>query len=160
MAPKQQLTRQQLDAWRSFIEVSADLTRLVTADLQAEAGLSSGDYGVMLALSEAEGRTLRSSELAANMNWERSRLSHHIGRMERRGLVRRDECLVDTRGAEVSLTEKGGAAFRQATGPHFRSIKRLFADALSAEELEAVGRAAASLRRHLDAATTSGSVDR
>jgi DNA-binding MarR family transcriptional regulator len=149
MATGARLTGDQLATWRSFIEVSNELTRLIAADLQATASLSSGDYGVMLALSEAEQRTLRSSELAANMGWERSRLSHHLGRMEKRGLVVRAECLTDSRGAEVSLTDEGARAFRRANAPHFRSIKRFFVDALGAEQLDALDDITDRLRRHV-----------
>jgi DNA-binding MarR family transcriptional regulator len=149
MPRETRLTSDQLATWRSFIEVSHELTRLIAADLQSTASLSSGDYGVMLALSEADQRTLRSSELAANMGWERSRLSHHLGRMERRGLVIRTECLTDNRGAEVSLTEEGGRAFRRANAPHFRSIKRHFVDALDRQQLDALDGITDSLRRHV-----------
>jgi DNA-binding MarR family transcriptional regulator len=149
MARESRLTSDQLATWRSFIEISNELTRLIAADLQDTASLSSGDYGVMLALSEADERTLRSSELAANMGWERSRLSHHLGRMEKRGLVVRAECLTDSRGAEVSLTDEGGRAFRRANAPHFRAIKRVFVDALDAEQLHALDGITNSLRRHV-----------
>jgi DNA-binding MarR family transcriptional regulator len=156
MAREDRLTREELATWRSFIEVSNELTRLIAADLQATASLSAGDYGVLLALSEAQARMLRSSELAANMGWERSRLSHHLGRMEKRGLVGRAECLTDSRGAEVSLTEDGARAFRRANAPHFRAIKRFFVDALDAEQLGALADIAGSLRRHVTPESDAG----
>jgi DNA-binding MarR family transcriptional regulator len=87
-------------------------------------GVSPADYQVLLALREAEGTRLRSSELAATIDWERSRLSHHLGRMERRGLIQRDDCATDSRGAEVSLTPSGAGAFRRASAPHLRAIKQ------------------------------------
>ena len=106
-----------------------------------DSGLSPADYQVLLALREAAGRRLRSSELAASIEWERSRLSHHLGRMERRGLIRRDECLTDSRGAEVSLTDDGARMFRGATAPHVRAIKKQF---------EALADILRALQRHLD----------
>lgn len=126
------------------------MTRRIGADLLSETGLSPGDYSVLLALSEAPDGTLRSSELAATIGWERSRLSHHLGRMERRELIARAECATDTRGAEVSTTAAGERAFRHATLPHLRAIKRLFADALDADQLDALAGIAGSLARHLD----------
>ena len=77
---------------------------------------------------------MRSSELAAGIGWERSRLSHHLGRMERRGLVRREECATDNRGAEVVLSTAGAEAFRAATVPHLRAVRELFVDALTPEQ--------------------------
>ena len=115
-----------------------------------DSGLSPADYQVLLALREAAGRRLRSSELAASIEWERSRLSHHLGRMERRGLIRRDECLTDSRGAEVSLTDDGARMFRGATAPHVRAIKKHFADALTPEQFEALADILRALQRHLD----------
>src|SRR5882724_8937724 len=108
------MTARELAVWRSLLDTTEDLRRILGAQLQ-ESGVSPADYHVLLALSEATGRRLRSSELATTIDWERSRLSHHLGRMERRGLIRRDECATDSRGAEVSLTDSGTAAFRRAS---------------------------------------------
>ena len=145
----QRLTTRELAVWRSLMDVTIDLRRILGARLQEESGLSPADYQVILALSEAAGRRLRSSELAATIDWERSRLSHHLGRMERRGLIRRDDCATDNRGAEVSLTEDGAGLFRRATVPHARAIKKHFADALTPEQFDALADVLAALRDHL-----------
>ena len=97
---------------------------------------------------------MRSSELAATIDWERSRLSHHLGRMERRGLIRRDECATDSRGAEVSLTEAGAEAFRRATAPHMRAIKKHFAHALTPDQFETLGEILQALQHHLHPEST------
>jgi len=148
MATRQRMTSRQLAIWRSMLDTTADLRRVLGARLQ-ETGLSPADYQVLLALSEAEGKRLRSSPLAAEIDWERSRLSHHLGRMERRGLIRRDDCATDNRGAEVVLTEEGASIFRRASAPHLRDIKKFFADALSDEQFEALDGIMLSLRGHL-----------
>jgi len=142
------MTSAELAIWRSLVETSADLMRIVGSQLQ-QSSLSPADYQVLLALSEAEGRRLRSSELAETIDWERSRLSHHLKRMERRGLVRRDECATDNRGAEVSLTGDGARVFRRATAPHMRAIKKQFADALSLEQFEALADVLSALNHHI-----------
>ncbi|MFD9667889.1 MarR family winged helix-turn-helix transcriptional regulator [Rhodococcus sp. NPDC059968] len=122
-----------------------------------ETNLSPADYQVLLALREADGMRLRSSELAATIDWERSRLSHHLGRMERRGLIRRDECATDSRGAEVSLTEDGAGVFRRSTAPHMRAIKTHFADALTPEQFEALADILQALQHHLHPESTVAS---
>jgi DNA-binding MarR family transcriptional regulator len=142
------LSDHQLAVWRSLIDTTAELRRLLGARLQ-ESGCSPADYAVLLALHEADGGRLRSSELAAAIDWERSRLSHHLGRLERRGIIRRDDCAADSRGAEVSLTDEGAALFRRAGGPHLRAIKSHFADALTDQQLAALGDAMQALRAHL-----------
>jgi DNA-binding MarR family transcriptional regulator len=147
-AGRRRMTAGQLTIWRSLLDTTAELGRLVGAQLQ-ELNLSPADYQVLLALSEADGRRLRSSELAAAIDWERSRVSHHLGRMERRGLIRRDGSATDNRGAEVSLTEDGAAMFRRATAPHARAIKKHFADALTPEQFEALADILLALQHHL-----------
>lgn len=142
-------TAEELRVWRGFIETTEAVRAELGARLQAECGLSPGDYAVLLALSEAEGRRLRSSQLADDIGWERSRLSHHLGRMEKRGLIRREECRTDNRGAEVVLTAEGSAAFRGATVPHLTAVRELFVDALTPEQITAAGEIAAALRAKL-----------
>lgn len=143
-------TAADLRVWRDFVETGDRLRSLLAARLQTESDLSTGDYAVLLALSEAPGRRLRSSELAEHVNWERSRLSHHLGRMESRGLISREKCLTDNRGAEIVLTEHGAAQFRRASAPHLRAVQELFIDAMDAATLDAVSDFTRVLREHLD----------
>lgn len=142
-------TTDELKVWRDYFETAERLRTRLEARLQADSGLSSADYGVMLALSEAPGRRLRSSELADRMGWERSRVSHHLGRMQKRQLIRREVCEADSRGAEVVLTDAGSDAFRRASIPHLRAIRELFIDALPADQHSHVAAISASLRDHL-----------
>jgi DNA-binding MarR family transcriptional regulator len=141
--------KDELAIWRAHIETFEIVRARIDARLHQDSQLSSGDYRILLALSEATGTALRSSELAAHIEWERSRLSGHLGRMEKRGLVRREPCAEDARGARVVLTDDGARAFRAATVPHLRAVKEVFVDALSPVQLAALGEAAAAMRRHL-----------
>ncbi|GGR12697.1 MarR family transcriptional regulator [Actinoplanes ianthinogenes] len=142
-------TREQLTAWRAFLESTDALRGRLTSRLHADTGLSPGDYAVLLALSEATGHRMRSSDLAATIGWERSRLSHHLGRMERRGLLRREDCATDSRGAEAILEPAGADAFAAATVPHLTAIRELFVDALTPAQLTAAAEIAAALQTHL-----------
>ncbi|MFG2046673.1 MarR family winged helix-turn-helix transcriptional regulator [Micromonospora sp. NPDC048935] len=144
-------TAQELRIWRDFIETTAALGSRLESRLQGDSSLSTGDYAVLLALSEAPEQAMRSSALASHIGWERSRLSHHLGRMERRGLIRRQECATVPRGAEVLLTTAGAEAFGKATFPHLRAIRELFVDALTPDQIGAAGEIAAALRARLDA---------
>lgn len=146
---RRRMTSRELAVWRALIDTTTDLRRVLGAQLLHESGLSPADYQVLLALSEADGKRLRSSELAANIDWERSRLSHHLGRMERRGLICRGDCATDSRGAEVSLSDEGAEKFRGATVPHLRAIRMHFADALTPEQFESLDDILQTLRQHL-----------
>jgi DNA-binding MarR family transcriptional regulator len=150
-AGRRRMTSRELVVWRALIDTTAELHRRLAAQLAADSGLSPGDYSVLLALSEAPGRRLRSSVLAATIDWERSRLSHHLGRMEKRGLIERAECVTDSRGAEVVLSEDGARTFRAATAPHARAIKEHFGDALTPGQFEALDDILQTLDRHLEA---------
>lgn len=147
-AARRRMTQPELATWRALLDTTDELRRVLGAQLQ-ESGMSPGDYQVLLALREAQGRRLRSSELAATIDWERSRLSHHLGRMEKRGLIQRDDCATDNRGAEVSLTEEGASLFRRASAPHVNAIKKHFADALSPAQFDALADILHTLRDHL-----------
>lgn len=148
MSSPERLTDDELAAWRSLLDTTTELRRLLSAQLQ-EVDLSPGDYSVLLALVEAPENALRSSELADAIDWERSRMSHQLGRMERRGLLRRQDCPGDNRGALVVITDDGSNALRRASGPHLRAVKRYFADALEPHQVENLGSVLASVRTHL-----------
>lgn len=143
-------TRDELRTWREFVETTEVLRSVLAARLHRDTGLSPGDYAVLLALTEADDHRMRSSELAGQVGWERSRLSHHLGRMERRRLIRREECAADSRGAEVVLESFGAEAFFAATLPHLHAVRELFVDALTPAQLAAAGEIAAALRARLD----------
>ena len=144
-------TPAELAAWREYVVAGEQVRRALAAGMTGEGGISLADYEVLLALSEADGRRLRSSALAERAGWERSRLSHHLGRMERRGLIAREECLTDSRGAEVVITDEGLHVFRRSSAAHFALIRRLFVDALTPEQLASAREVGAALRAHLDA---------
>ncbi|WJL96644.1 MarR family transcriptional regulator [Microbacterium sp. ET2] len=142
-------THEQLRIWREYIETSEAIRTRLGSRMQSESSLSAGDYRVLLALSEAPQHTLRSSELAAILGWERSRLSHHLGRMEKRNLIRRTPCADDVHGVDVTATEHGRERFRSGSVPHLRAVREIFADALSPEQFAHLDEITASLRRHL-----------
>ena len=145
------LTDEQQRTWRRWLAVNDQLPAALHRELQADSDLSLQDFDVLVKLTDdAEGR-VRVSELARTMHWERSRLSHHLGRMEKRGLIERVECATDSRGAEVVLTADGARIFRNATAPHARAIKQHFADALSPAQFDALDDILRTIATHLEA---------
>lgn len=133
-----------------------DLKSRVGRAILEDSGLSESDYAVLLALSRADDHWLRTSDLATAIFWERSRVSHQVKRMAERGLVRRERSAADQRGSEVHMTPAGLDALREASGPHLRTVRRLFVDALSDEEQAAVASVMRSLVAHLDGLGPSG----
>ncbi len=145
---RKKLTKQELRIWRDYIETAETIRAELEARLQRDSDLSTSDYRVLLALSEADQHRLRPSALAEQIGWQRSRLSHHLRRMAQRDLIERQECPTDSRGAEIVLTESGLRAFRASTTPHFLAIREAFLDALTPEQLAAADELATALREH------------
>ena len=107
MAKTRWLDESEMRAWLGYRRMQLLLNARVNRDLARDSGLSEPDYDVLSNLSAAPDRRGRLSELAARMLWSQSRLSHHISRMEQRGLVAREECESDGRGSVIALTEHG-----------------------------------------------------
>jgi DNA-binding MarR family transcriptional regulator len=137
-------------AWRGYMRMRTLVNARIVRDLGREAGLSEPDYDVLSTLSEIEGRRWRVQELADHMAWSKSRLSHHITRMEQRGLVTRQECTADGRGAFVALTDAGLRAIEAAAPGHVASVRRHFIDRLTGEQLDALAGIAETVLGHLD----------
>lgn len=136
------LTTTEQHAWRSFIRMQDKLTGRLARELQAESGLSSADYGVLVHLTEVPEGRLRVLELAKAVEWEKSRMSHHINRMAKRGLVVREECPEDGRVAFIAITPAGREAIAAAAPRHVEAVRRLFINSLSAEELDTLAQIA------------------
>lgn len=142
--------------WRQWLFVTSRLPTALNAQLQAESDISLQDFEVLVALDESDGHASRIAALADALQWERSRLSHHITRMVKRGLVARQECGDDARGSIVVLTEQGRAALVQAAPGHVRAVRRLLLDALDRADLAALDRITLAVSRRLDDAHPLG----
>jgi DNA-binding MarR family transcriptional regulator len=136
-------------AWRGYMRMRTLLHAQIVRDLARESGLSGPDYDVLSNVSEAEGRRSRLGDLAARMAWSKSRLSHHITRMEQRGLVTREDCTSDGRGAFVVLTDAGLRAIQAAAPGHVASVRRHFIDLLSRDQLDALAEITQTVVRRL-----------
>lgn len=139
MAEPNWLDETESRAWRGYRRMHALLDLQIARDLNADSTLSDTDYDVLSNLSEAAGHRLRLTDLAALMLWSKSRLSHHVTRMQQRGLVTREDSPTDARAAVVLLTDAGWAAIRAAAPPHLESVRRNFVDLLTRKELTALG---------------------
>lgn len=122
--------------WRRWLRLNALLPAVLHRELQADAGLSLPDFEVLVQLTDTPEGRVRVTDLARELNWERSRLSHHITRMESRGLVQRTECREDGRVAWVVLTKKGRAAIERAAPEHAATVRRLIFDDLTPQEFK------------------------
>jgi DNA-binding MarR family transcriptional regulator len=130
------LSDKEMAAWFGYRRMRLLLDLQLGRELAGQHGLSEPDYDVLSNLSDTGRDGLRLSDLAAYMRWSKSRLSHHITRMQQRGLVERLECEDDGRGSVLVLTDRGRKAIAAAAPDHVDSVRRHFIDLLSNEEIE------------------------
>jgi DNA-binding MarR family transcriptional regulator len=130
------LDDREADAWRGFLRMQMHLEASLARQLATDSGLSHQDYGVLVALSEHPDGRIRLFELAETLGWEKSRASHHVSRMAARGLVDKEPCDEDRRGAFVVLTPQGRSSIEEAAPGHVRTVRELFIDRLTPAQLD------------------------
>jgi DNA-binding MarR family transcriptional regulator len=118
-------------AWRAFLALTWQLQDALDRQLQRDAQMPHAYYMVLVALSEAPGRSMRMNELATALHSSPSRLSHAVSRLEEAGWVRRERCAADKRGNTAVLTTAGLTALRRAAPGHVDAVRSYLFDALS-----------------------------
>lgn len=145
------LTDEQQRIWRNWLRLNRELSATLAREIATTSDLSMADFGVLVQLTDVADGRVRISELADNLGWERSRLSHQLKRMQTRGLVERFECVEDGRGSFVGITAAGREAIEEAAPGHVASVRRLVVDHLSPDEFADFGRLVDRLLVSLDA---------
>lgn len=120
--------------WRAYAVGKELLDFRLNRDLQEEHQLALADYELLVRLSEAPAGQVRMSTLAGLVASSKSRISHQIGRMEKAGLVRRQECPSDGRGVIAVITSHGLQVLDGAAPTHIRGVRDNLIDLLSDEE--------------------------
>jgi DNA-binding MarR family transcriptional regulator len=117
--------------WHAWKLASESVRDRIVAEISAATGLSDPDFGVLTRVVEDGGGRMRQNLLAESMGYHRSRLSHHLTRMEQRGLITRQEA---GNGVEVSVTDAGRAAVAQARPVHAVAVRRHLIDPLTSSD--------------------------
>ncbi|MDX2602511.1 MarR family transcriptional regulator [Streptomyces caniscabiei] len=129
------LTPEEQRAWRGFVRLHERLGGRLGRLLQSESNVSAADFAVLVHLTDSPEGRQRYQDLARALEWEKSRMSHHIARMAGRGMVVREECAEDGRGAYVVITDVGRAAIEAAAPRHVEAVRELFLDHVTPAEL-------------------------
>ncbi|MFC6149426.1 MULTISPECIES: MarR family winged helix-turn-helix transcriptional regulator [Mumia] len=138
-----------MDAWRAYAAAHERLVRHLAREITRETGLSDADYAVLDALVDVPGGRLRSRELRLALEWEKSRLSHQIRRMEQRGLLARETCEADGRSADVVITPEGRTTSARARAVREASLRSLVLETLGADRVEGLAQTASLLGARL-----------
>jgi DNA-binding MarR family transcriptional regulator len=142
-----------LEAWRSYLQSHASIVRVLDAELDAEHGMTTRDYEVLLYLAQADGRHLPMSALAERTMLTRSGITRLVDGLVHAGWIERVACPNDARVSYAQLTDVGYEKLRDAGCAHVTSIRRLFLEHFNPDEIEQL----ASLLRRLPGGHPDGS---
>lgn len=149
--PTRWLDEREQRAWRALQLMQMRVDGELARRLADESAMSYPDYVVLVALTDQPDGRLRPYELGATLGWEKSRLSHHVNRMVKRGFVEKQHCDSDRRGAFVAITPEGRKAIEAAAPGHVEAVRELFVDRLSADQLDALADVAETVLAGFDA---------
>lgn len=149
------LTDDEQSAWQAYRLMFRQLDAALARELARDSALSLQDYDVLSALTDERRYRLCAKDLSAHLLWSPSRLSHHVDRMQQRGLVRRDNC-TKGRGTDVVLTPKGVAAIEAAAPGHVAAVRETFIDRLTPTELATLARVSNTVIDGLSAGNCAG----
>jgi len=136
-------------AWRSFVHAHHQLLLRLRRHLLQDSGLSEADYEILAVLSEHPTERMPAQELCALLQWEKSRLSHQVRGMEKRGLVVREPNPADARSAMICLLPAGRRAIEDAAPQHVHNVRRHFIDLFTPAELDTLAALDERVLRHL-----------
>lgn len=129
----------QKNIWASYQRMRLRLTERLNRELTQQTGLSEADFEILTALTESPDDTVRALALRCGLEWEKSRLSHQLKRMEERGLVIREECVEDNRGSVIRVTDLGRKLAAEARVCYEQAVQHYVIDVLTADQFEALG---------------------
>ncbi len=135
----QSLDPREIRAWRGMLRAHAALTKALDAELEAAHGLPLSSYEVLLHVSGNASERMRMHDLAESVVLSRSGLTRLVDRLEREGLVVRESCPSDARGAYARLTDAGREKLAAARRTHLAGVRARFLDHLTPAELDALG---------------------
>lgn len=132
---RQLLTESQMRAWRAFLGASTLVSARLNHELDEVAAISMYEYEILVRLFESEAGRVRMSQLADQVSYSRSRLTHTVGRLERAGYVLRSSCPNDRRGVYAHLTQAGYEFLAQTAPIHLDGVRRHLIDRFTPSEL-------------------------
>ncbi len=147
---QQRLSDTQLASWANYQRMRVRLTERINRQLAQKAGLSEADYEILSALIESPNESVRALALRCGLEWEKSRLSHQLRRMEERDLITRQECAEDNRGSVIRVTEAGRKLANEAKVYYEEAVRQYVVDVLTAEQLQALGTIAETILNQVE----------
>ena len=145
------LSAAELDAWRTYLVTTHLLERRIEEQLKADAGLTHGQYEILVRLSEAPERSIRMTELARQAVISKSALTYQVGQLEKAGLVERASCATDERGVLAVLTDEGLRTLERIAPAHVEVVREYLLDQLTSDDLGTLAEIMAKVKTRLEA---------
>lgn len=150
-----QITQRQREIWASYQQMRVRLAGRINRELSQKTGLSEADFEILSALIQSRNESVRALALRCGLEWEKSRLSHQLRRMEQRGLVIRQECIEDNRGTVIRITEHGRELATHAQQHYENAIQTYLTSVLTPEQMDALHDISETILASLHAQHTS-----
>lgn len=128
------LEAEEWELWDTWMRAQRLLVRELDRGLQRDCGISKAEFSVLMTLRRAPGREMRVGDLVDALDWEKSRVSHQLTRMENRGFVARTEGGASGRRTRIGLTANGSRVVRAAILAHGANIRRYFLDSVTPDQ--------------------------
>lgn len=128
MSPR--LDEHEMQQWIAWKRASEAVMASVVSAITAQTGLSSADFSVLTRVVEEGYGSIRQQRLSDDLDWERSRLSRQVARMEDRGLVRREG---DTAARRITATARGRELVAAAREAHAAAVRHALLDVAAAD---------------------------
>lgn len=141
------LTRSELRSWFRLARGMRDLSNALDRQFRDQAGMTHDDYEILSRLHRVPDRTLRMSDLARDVGFSPSRLSHAVARMEQEDWVTRARCATDGRGTDATLTAEGVRVVEKVTPAHLALVRRLVFDTVGPDRARQLGDAMEEIGR-------------
>ena len=129
---KGSLSSKEQAVWHALKRLGEGVLARVGAEIEAATQMSGADFAILSRLEELGSGTLSQQSLIQSLNWEKSRLSHQLTRMEARALVAR-VAASSGRSVDVNLLDAGARAIEKARPVHVHAVRSMLKE-ISEEE--------------------------
>ncbi len=136
-------------AWRSFKHAHHQLAIRLNQHLLQDSGLTGADYEILAVLSANPAGRMPAQELCSLLQWEKSRLSHQVRRMQEQGLIVREPNPADGRSVMICLLPAGRRAIEDAAPQHVHNVRQHFIDLFTPAELDTLATLNERVMRYL-----------
>ncbi|MDO4910515.1 MAG: MarR family transcriptional regulator [Corynebacterium sp.] len=153
------LNEEEQQFWRLFLSMDHAFHRSIDEVLQTKHDISDAEFGVLVNLSEAEPNTIRLRDICTRLAWDRSRASHQVTRMVKRGLITKSACPGDGRGVLLNITYEGQRRVEAAAPDHVENVRSLIFDGISPEDRKVIAKLAKHILKVTDGFVIPGGED-